>query len=264
MSQYKILFLGDVVGKPGRDAVRAFLPRLLNQHQPLFTIINGENSAGGLGITSDIADDLFKWGADAITLGNHWFNKREIENYLKSSKPIVRPANLAPGVPGRGVCFVEKEGVKLAVVNLLGRTYMDPADDPFRWLDDNLASFETDHVFIDFHCEATSEKIGFGWHADGRATAVIGTHTHVQTSDERVLPGGTAFMTDSGMCGPLDGVLGMDREIILKRFRTGMPQRFEVAKGPSVICGAVVSVNKETGRAAAIERIRLYEQGATS
>lgn len=259
MSFYTILFLGDVVGKPGRDAVRAFLPGLLDQHKPLFTIINGENSAGGVGITPPIAEEFFEWGADAITLGNHWFNKRDIEDYLGSKKPIVRPGNLPPSVPGRGVCFVEKDKIKLAVVNLLGRVYMDPADDPFRWIDERLPDLGSPHVFIDFHAEATSEKIAFGWHVDGRVTAVVGTHTHVQTADERILPGGTAYLTDSGMCGPADSVLGMDLEVILRRFRTGMPQRFEVARGPSVICGVAVSVNKETGRAAAIERIRLCE-----
>lgn len=259
MSHYTILFLGDVVGKPGREGVRRLLPGLLNKHKPLFTIINGENSAGGVGITPDIADDLFSWGADAITLGNHWFNKRDIEAYLNSKHPIVRPGNLHPGVPGRGICLIEKEKIRLAVINLLGRVYMDPADDPFRWIDEKLPDLGTPHVFIDFHAEATSEKIGFGWHVDGRASAVIGTHTHVQTADERILPGGTAYLTDSGMCGPADSVLGMDLDVILRRFRTGMPQRFEVARGPSVICGAVVSVSRDTGRAAAIERIRLCE-----
>jgi metallophosphoesterase (TIGR00282 family) len=259
VSHYNILFLGDIVGKPGREGVRKFLPGLLNKHKPLFTIINGENSAGGVGITPDIADDLLAWGADAITLGNHWFNKRDIEGYLNSQKPIVRPGNLHPSVPGRGICFIEKEKIRLAVINLLGRVYMDPADDPFRWIDEKLPELGTPHVFIDFHAEASSEKIGFGWHVDGRVTAVFGTHTHVQTADERILPGGTAYLTDSGMCGPADSVLGMNLDVILRRFRTGMPQRFEVAHGPSVICGAVVSVCRDTGRAAAIERIRLCE-----
>lgn len=256
---YTILFLGDVVGKPGRQAVKEGLPSLLDSHQPLFTIINGENSAGGVGITPEIADELFKQGADAITLGNHAFNKREIMAYLETDKPIVRPANMPSAIPGKGVVCVEKDGIRLAVMNVCGRVYMDSYDDPFACVDSLLDGLATQHRFLDFHAEATSEKIAMGWHCAGRATAVVGTHTHVQTADETVLPGGTAYITDTGMCGPVRSVLGMDRDVILKRFRTTLPQRFEVANEPGVICGVAISVERSTGRAVAIERIRFGE-----
>ncbi len=256
---YTILFLGDVVGKPGRQAVKEKLPALLMKHSPLFTIINGENSAGGVGITPDIADELFRQGADAITLGNHAFNKREIGPYLDSGKPIVRPGNMPQGVSGQGKTSVTKDGIELAVMNLCGRVYMDSYGDPFAEVDHLFDSLETPHRFLDFHGEATSEKIAMGWHCAGRATAVVGTHTHVQTADETVLPGGTAYITDVGMCGPVRSVLGMDREIILKRFRTTLPQRFEVANEPGVICGVAISVERNTGRAVAIQRIQVGE-----
>lgn len=256
---YRILFLGDVVGRPGRNAVKEGLPSLLQIHAPLFTVVNGENAAGGVGITADIAEEIYHAGADAITLGNHAFNKREIAGYLDSGKPIVRPGNMPSAVPGRGLCKVEKQGVTLAVMNLCGRVFMDSYGDPFAELDMLLEGLETPHRLLDFHAEATSEKIAMGWHANGRLTAVVGTHTHVTTADERVLPGGTATITDVGMCGPVDSVLGMDRHIILERFRTTLPQRFLVANEPGVICGVVVDVQRETGRATGIQRIRFGE-----
>lgn len=259
MSIYTILFLGDVVGRPGRTAVKEGLPSLQDTHQPLFTIINGENSAGGVGITPDIAEELYKQGADAITLGNHAFNKREAYGYLGNGKPIVRPANMPQKVPGVGITTVKKDGIELAVMNACGRVYMDSYDDPFGCVDAMFESLATPHRFLDFHAEATSEKIAMGWHCNGRATAVVGTHTHVQTADERILPGGTAYITDVGMCGPRDSVLGMDKEIILERFRTTLPMRFEVQNSPGVICGVVICVERDTGRATSIERIRFGE-----
>jgi 2',3'-cyclic-nucleotide 2'-phosphodiesterase len=260
VATYKILFLGDVVGKPGRTAVREGLPSLQDTHQPLFTIVNGENAAGGVGITPDIAEEIFRAGADAITLGNHAFHKREIFAYLGGGRPIVRPVNMPPGVPGQGSVVIEKEGVGLAVINLCGRVFMDVYDDPFRVVDALLETMDTPHRLVDFHAEATSEKIAMGWHLDGRATAVLGTHTHVATADEAVLPGGTAYITDTGMTGPLRSVLGMDREIVLQRFRTTLPIRFEVANEPGVICGVVLNVERETGRALDIRRIRFGEE----
>ena len=257
---YRILFLGDVVGKPGRTEIKVVLPSLLDTYQPLFTVINGENSAGGVGITPDIAEELYSQGADAITLGNHAFNKREIADYLETGKPIVRPANMPPSTPGKGTVQVQKDGISLAVMNICGRIYMDSYDDPFACVDQLLEGIETPHRLLDFHAEATSEKIAMGWHCDGRATAVLGTHTHVQTADEIVLPGGTAYITDVGMSGPVRSVLGMDRQVILKRFRTTLPQRFEVANEPGVICGAAISVEKDTGRAIGIERIRFGDE----
>lgn len=259
-SLYTILFLGDVVGKPGRNAVREYLPSLMEQHEPLFTIINGENSAGGVGITPEIANELYGQGADAITLGNHAFNKKEISGYLETGRPIVRPANMPASTPGKGLALVEKDGISLAVMNVCGRIFMDSYDDPFACIDQLLVNIETPHRFLDFHAEATSEKIAMGWHCDSRATAVVGTHTHVQTADETVLPGGTAYITDVGMCGPVRSVLGMDREVILRRFRTTLPQRFEVASEPGVICGVTISVERSTGRAVGIERIRFGDE----
>jgi len=256
LSTYRILFLGDIVGRPGREAVEKALPGLMNDFDPLFVIVNGENSAAGVGITPDIAEGLYKDGVDAITLGNHAFNKREINTYLDSGKPIVRPGNMPAGVPGKGVCTVEQKGVRLTVINLCGRVFLDSYNDPFAWIDETLKSIESPHVFIDFHAEATSEKIAFGYHVDGRATAVVGTHTHVTTADEQVLPNGTAYITDVGMCGPVPSVLGMDKDVILHRFRTSLPTRFEVADQPGVICGVVIDVNKETGRATGIQRLR--------
>jgi metallophosphoesterase (TIGR00282 family) len=254
---YNILFLGDIVGEPGRKVVREGLPHLQDAHQPLFTIVNGENSAAGVGITPKIADELFTLGIDVITLGNHTYNKREIGPYLDTQERILRPGNYSSRLPGHGHCLVEKDGVSLAVLNLSGRVEMDPVyDDPFAAFDVFDAATTTPHRFLDFHAEATSEKIAMGWHADGRATAVVGTHTHVTTADERVLPEGTAYITDVGMTGPRDSVLGMDRHLILRRFRGSLPERFEVAPTPGVISGVSISVEKETGCALSISRIR--------
>lgn len=256
MPTYTILFLGDVVGKPGRNIVKEGLPSLVDTHRPLFVIVNGENASAGIGITPDIAEELFKAGADVITLGNHAFNKREIYPYLETDKKIVRPSNMPPSVPGRGLCTIEKDGIELAVMNVCGRVYMESYGDPFQEVDTLFESLRTSHRFLDFHAEATSEKIAMGWHCNGRATAVVGTHTHITTADERILPGGTAYITDVGMCGPRDSVIGMDRETILRRFRTTLPERFEVANEPGVISGVVVRVERETGRATSIERVR--------
>ncbi|MCW5939945.1 MAG: TIGR00282 family metallophosphoesterase [Fimbriimonadaceae bacterium] len=255
MSRYRILFLGDVVGRPGREAVSRHLPELMAEFDPTFVIVNGENSAAGLGITPDIADGLFKEGVDAITLGNHAYNKREIYPYLASGRAIVRPANLPQQAPGRGHCVIERGGVSLAVVNLCGRVFLDGYDDPFALIDDLLPSFGTDHVFIDFHAEATSEKVAFAHHVDGRATAVVGTHTHVATADERVLPLGTAYITDVGMCGPMPSVIGFDIDGILYRFRTSLPTRFEVAEKPGVISGVVIDVDSQSAKSLSIKRV---------
>jgi calcineurin-like phosphoesterase len=227
---YRILFLGDVVGRPGRDALKRDLPALIQKWKPLFVIVNGENAAGGVGITSDIADAMFDLGVDAITLGNHAFNKREIFPYLNGTKPIIRPINMPAENPGRGSVEVTKDGITLLVVNLSGRVFMDPYDDPFRMIDSVLEG--------------------------GRATAVVGTHTHVPTADERILPNGTAAITDVGMTGPYDSVLGMNKSVVLSKFLTGMSVRFEVAEAPGVISGVVIDVERLSGRATAIERVR--------
>lgn len=256
MERYRILFLGDIVGRPGRDAVLQELPALRAEFDPLFVIVNGENAAAGLGITPKIAQELFDNKVDAITLGNHAFNKREIYPYLDSGAAIVRPVNLPESAPGRGICHIQKQGIELAVANIHGRVFMDAYDDPFAAFDRFDSQIQTVHRFIDFHAEATSEKVAFGFHCDGRATAVVGTHTHIQTADEKVLTGGTAYITDVGMCGPFPSVIGMDHRIILQKFRTSLPVRFEVAEEPGVICGVVVDVQVSTGAALGITRIQ--------
>lgn len=250
----RILFLGDIVGSVGRDAVAAALPTLREAHTPDLIIANGENAAAGLGITPSIADDLFALGVDAITLGNHAFHRSEISTYLDSGKPIVRPANFPPGTPGRGMVLVEKGTVAVAVLNLCGRTFMDrPYDDPFRCADALLEDADAVVRIVDFHAEATSEKMAMAWHLDGRVAAVLGTHTHVQTADARILPGGTAFLSDMGMCGPRDSVIGMDTDIILRRMKTLMPLRLEVAKGPGIVCGVLLVVDEELGGATEVQ-----------
>ena len=269
MDAYTILFLGDISGKVGRTIVHEWLPALIEEHKPLFTVVNAENAAGGLGLTPPLAEELYNLGADAITLGNHAFNKRDIGPYMdrmvpggkgETGRAIVRPMNMAGAAPGRGWTSVKKDGVELCVANLCGRVNMEPHyDDPFGAFDRIVGMLPSKHRLVDFHAEATSEKVAFGWHLDGRATVVVGTHTHVQTADERVLPGGTAYITDVGMCGPRDGVIGMDREIILRRFRSGLPERFETASGPGIVCGVVVEADRATGRARSISRVRTGE-----
>lgn len=261
MSEYRILFLGDIVGRPGRLAVREALPSLRESYRPTFVLVNGENSAGGVGITADIAEELFAQDVDVITLGNHAFQKKEVYAYLEKNPRIVRPANLPAKCPGRGMAVVERDGISLAVANVCGRVFLDGYDDPFACVDRLIAESAGAHFFLDFHAEATSEKIAMGYHCDGRAVAVVGTHTHVTTADETILPEGTAYITDVGMCGPVRSVLGMDRAIILEKFRTSMPARFEVANTPGRISGVVIDVERDTGRATGIERVAFETTG---
>jgi 2',3'-cyclic-nucleotide 2'-phosphodiesterase len=261
----RIMFIGDVVGKPGRNAIAEFVPRLKTQHRADFVIVNAENSAGGLGITRDIALAMYNGcKVDVITLGNHAWSKRESHTYLDEELRILRPANYPPGVPGRGLGIFQTPKGPIAVIVLQGRTFMDPTDDPFRMANDLLeeAKRSAKAVFIDFHGEATSEKQAFGWHVSGKASAVVGTHTHVQTADERILPGGTAYLTDVGMTGPIDSVIGMKKEVVLPRFTTLLPSRFEVAEGPARLCGVLIDIDMETGRATAVERIQECQQSA--
>lgn len=252
----RILFLGDIVGKPGRRGVAERLPEWRTRYTPDIVIANGENAAGGVGITPDIATELFGYGIDVMTLGNHVWNKKEIYPVLDSDPRILRPANYAPIVPGKGWNLYAVLDKQLAVLVLAGRVFMELADCPFRVFDAIRPQIETPFLFIDFHGEATSEKIAFAMYVDGRASAVIGTHTHVQTADERVLPGGTAVLSDVGMCGPYDSVIGMDPEIVIPRFITQLPARFEPAKGEPVICGVLLDLDRTTGKTLSIERLQ--------
>ena len=256
----KVLFLGDIVGKPGRAAVRHFVPVLRERHGLDLCVGNSENSAGGAGITPESADDLLEAGLDLLTGGNHTWSKREILPYLdRDGSRQLRPANYPDGAPGRGHAVVTSPGGrKLGVVNLEGRVFMKPLDCPFRAAERLVAELrqETPCILVDMHCEATSEKNAMGHFLDGRVSAVLGTHTHVQTADERVLRAGTAYQTDVGMCGPWDSVIGLRKESAIERFLTARHTPFETAQGETVLQGAIVEIDDETGRARGILRIR--------
>lgn len=250
----RILFVGDVVGRPGRNAVAALLPVLRDERKVDLAIVNGENAAGGAGLTGEIARELHDAGADVVTNGNHVWDQRQFMKDIDTLDFCIRPINLAAGNPGRG-WMIAKGAL---VVNGIGRTFMAPADDPFRAMDDLLAQLgdRAPRVrILDWHAEATSEKIAMGWHLDGRFSAVVGSHTHVPTADPRVLPRGTALITDTGMVGPRDSVLGVDPAIIVARFRDGMPRRFEVASGPVQFNSVLIDVDAESGRATGIQRV---------
>lgn len=256
----KILFIGDIIGRPGRIAVRELLPRLVGAHSPDIIIANGENSAGGFGLTPDIAEELKSLQVDVITTGNHIWDKREVYDYLDREKRVLKPANYPEGTPGVGYGVFEcASGAKVGVVNLLGRVFIDSGVDcPFRV---GMKAIEeirktTPVIFVDMHAETTSEKAAIAFHFDGLVSAVIGTHTHVQTSDERIMAGGTAFLTDAGMTGATDSIIGMRKEAILEKFLTRMPARFEVASKGVELQGVVVSVDADSGRAVKIERLK--------
>lgn len=251
-----ILFIGDIVGRPGRNYLSANLSKMIKDNEIDFVIANGENSAGGVGITQKTYDELLEMGVDMITLGNHSWSKKEIFDFIERAERLVRPANYPKGTPGSGYRITEKSGKHIAVVNLCGRVYMDCIECPFRTVDEILEEIKgkADIVIVDFHGEATSEKLAMGWYLDGRVQAVLGTHTHVQTSDERVLPGGTAYITDTGMTGPRDSILGVEKSVVIKKFISGMPARFEVADG-EVLLGAVVISLDENAQAVDIRRL---------
>lgn len=256
-----VLAIGDVVGRPGRRAVTEALPRLIEEHEPNLVVMNAENASGGAGITQETAAALFAAGADVLTMGNHVWNNRQSYDYIDSETRIVRPANFPQGAPGRGHgVFEARDGGKVGVLNLQGRTFMQAIDDPFRAGEraiDELSK-QCDAILVDFHAEATSEKMAFAWHVDGKVACVWGTHTHVPTADERLLPGGTAYISDLGMTGPYDSIIGMNPDGIIGRFLSGMPVRFEVAKGSAILNGAVIDVDLGTGLAHGIERIRAF------
>jgi 2',3'-cyclic-nucleotide 2'-phosphodiesterase len=264
----KILFVGDIFGSAGRRIVHEHIEHVREAHSVELLIINAENAAGGFGVTPQIAEELFDIGADVLTTGNHVWDKRELIDYLKSvpaesqdrPRRVLRPANFEAGVPGYGVFEgVTDGGVAFAVVDLMGKVFMSGTNNPFTAANEILAGIKAKVIVVDFHGEATSEKVAMGWHLDGRVTAVLGTHTHIPTADERVLPGGTAYQTDVGMSGPYDSVIGVEKDLVLHRFLTGMPGKFEAAKGNPKMCAALITCDPVTGRASAIQRIMLGE-----
>ena len=257
----RLLLVGDVVGRPGRAAVRQVVPSLREELQVDLVVANGENAAGGFGLTPATAAELFEAGVDVLTTGNHVWDRKEILAIVETEQRLLRPANLPPAAPGRGYTVVTaRGGHKVAVINLMGRTFMGPADCPFRAVDALLERVrpQTPVIVVDFHAEATAEKQAMGWYLDGRASVVFGTHTHVPTADERVLPGGTAYLTDLGMVGPADGIIGMERQAVLSHLLTTMPRRYQVASGAVRVDLALVEVDPASGRAYAIRRLHRH------
>lgn len=266
----RILFVGDIFGRPGRNILREHLAALQKEHAVDLCIVNGENAAGGFGLTPAIAEEFFDIGIDVITTGNHVWDKRELVDYFNAAvnetyspaRRVLRPANYPAGTPGVGLYEgTTRAGVPYAVINLQGRVFMANIDDPFRVADRLLATISAKVIFVDFHAEATSEKVALGWYLDGRVTALIGTHTHIPTADARVLPGGTAYQTDVGMTGPYDSVIGVQKEQILQRFLTSLPGRFEAAMNDVRFCAVLVDCDESTGKARCIQRIMLDENG---
>lgn len=263
-----ILFVGDIFGSAGRKIVREHISHVRQANAVDLVIINAENAAGGFGVTPQIAEDLFDLGADVLTTGNHVWDKRELIDYMNTAptpghdrgRRVLRPANFQPGLPGHGVYEgVTQSGVAYAVINLMGRVYLSGTNDPFHAANHILSAIKAKVIVLDFHAEATSEKVAMGWYLDGRVTAVLGTHTHIPTADARVLPGGTAYQTDVGMSGPYDSVIGVETDLVLHKFLTGMPGKFEAAKGNPKMCAALVSCDPATGRASRIQHIMLGE-----
>ena len=261
----KILFIGDIFGRPGRTIVKDRLPGLVKKYDADLVIANGENAAAGFGITPPLAEDLFELGIDVLTTGNHVWDKREIVDYFQMAdgnhngmaRRILRPANYPSDMPGWGLYEGRKNEVPYAVINLQGRVFMASNEDPFRVADQLLKEIKAKIIFVDMHAEATSEKISLGWYLDGRVTAVVGTHTHVPTADERVLPGGTAYITDVGMTGPYESVIGVKKELVVGKFLSNMPVRFEPATGDVRLCAVVVDCDETSGHARTIERLML-------
>lgn len=251
----RLLFIGDVVGSLGRQTITDYLPRLKKKYHPQLTIVNGENAAAGRGITEKIYKKFLHDGVDVLTMGNHTWDNKGIFEFVNDAKKMIRPANFPAGTPGKGIVYVKVNDLVLAVINLQGRALMTDLDDPFKKADELVAEAQqqTPFIFVDFHAETTSEKQAMGWYLDGRVSAVVGTHTHVQTNDARILPKGTAYLTDVGMTGPYDGILGMRKGPVLEKFLTALPQRFEVVEeGRFLLSGCVIDLTKE-GHAQAIK-----------
>ena len=257
----RILFIGDIVGKIGREAISNYLPKLKQTYKPTVTIVNAENAAHGKGLTEKIYESLLREGVDFMTMGNHTYGQRQIYDFIENANRMVRPANFPDEAPGVGMRYIQINEIKLAIINLQGRAFMQDIDDPFKKADALVteAKKETDYIFVDFHAETTSEKNAMGWYLDNRVSAVVGTHTHIQTSDERILPGGTGYITDVGMTGYYDGILGINREEVITRFITSLPQRHVVPdEGRSVLSGVIIDLNKD-GKTKRIERILIND-----
>jgi metallophosphoesterase (TIGR00282 family) len=256
----KILFVGDIFGKSGRDVARRAIPVLVERRGIDFVIANVENSAAGFGVTGDVAETILSYGVDVMTSGNHVWDKKEVLEYIPRQPKLLRPANFPAGVPGRGTYLGRtRTGQTIGVINLMGRVFMTPLDDPFAAASREIEALraKTRIIFVDFHAEATSEKVAMGWHLDGRVTAVVGTHTHVQTADERILPKGTAYQTDVGMTGPHDSIIGVTIDAALGRFLNAMPARFEAATGPGRLNAVEITADAASGKASRIERLNM-------
>ncbi|GGG11765.1 TIGR00282 family metallophosphoesterase [Paenibacillus abyssi] len=258
----KVMFIGDIVGNVGRGALKQVLPALRTKYIPHIIIANGENAAAGRGITASIAREFFEWGVHGITMGNHTWDNKDIFDWIDEEDRLVRPANYVAEAPGQGAAVIKANGKELGILNLQGRTFLPPIDCPFRKADELLEELKkkTKCVLVDFHAEATSEKIAMGWYLDGRASIVVGTHTHVQTNDDTILPQGTAYLTDVGMVGSKEGVLGMERKAVEYRFLTQMPVRFVVDEGKWQFHAVVVDLDESTGSARSITKIRWTEE----
>ena len=259
----RILFVGDIFGKPGRDIAQKAIPALIETRGLDLVIANVENSAAGFGVTGDIAETILKYGVDVMTSGNHIWDKKEVLEYIPRQPRLLRPANFPAGVPGRGAWLGKtRTGEPVAVINVMGRVFMQPLDDPFAVVLREIDALrgKARVILVDFHAEATSEKVAMGWHLDGRVTAIFGTHTHVQTADERLMPKGTAYLTDVGMTGPHESIIGVTVEAALGRFVSGMPARFEAATGPGRLNAIIITADPATGRAVGIERLNLSAQ----
>lgn len=252
-----VLFIGDVVGNPGRRAIKELLPELKREYSIDFCIANGENAAGGSGITYVVAQELYKSGIDAITMGNHVWSKKEIFSFIESDTKIIRPANYPEGLPGKGSAVISNNNGKIGIINLMGRIYMEPVECPFRTADKEVEILKNSVriIIVDMHAEATSEKTALAWYLDGKVSGVIGTHTHVQTADERILPFGTGFITDVGMTGPYEGIIGVKRNTVIEKFITFMPARFELEKGKIQLNAVVLEIDDSTGKTIEMHRI---------
>ena len=259
----KLVFIGDIVGKPGRQIVAQRIREIREAWQPDILLANAENSAGGLGATPEVIEELKKLGIVGFTMGNHTWRKKSIIPAMPGLPELIRPANYPPGMPGKGHTVITlPDGRKLGLLNLIGRVYMEPNDCPFRAADALLPELlkETRTILVDMHAEATSEKIAMGWHLDGRCSAVVGTHTHVQTADNWIMPGGTAFITDVGMCGPIQSVIGTDKDVVVKKFLSGMPEKFEVATGAALLSAVAIEIDDNSGQARSINRILIRDE----